>query len=124
MIINADEIPVFSLICCPMPFALACQMHDSCTAYLPSLTLSPWHLRFDRGGATPASDLYSLGGTLLYLVSGQPPFAFPQERMRIDYKDKITVGPQLGGALISKERLSSISSSGQAQVLRLLGSCC
>lgn len=36
--------------------------------------------------ATPASDLYSLGATLLYLVSGQPPGAFPQRRMRIDYK--------------------------------------
>lgn len=36
--------------------------------------------------ATPASDLYSLGATLLYLVSGQPPGAFPQTRMRIAYK--------------------------------------
>jgi len=36
--------------------------------------------------ATPASDLYALGGTLLYLVSGQPPGAFPQARMRINYK--------------------------------------
>jgi serine/threonine protein kinase len=36
--------------------------------------------------ATPASDLYSLGATLLYLVSGQPPGAFPQARMRIAYK--------------------------------------
>jgi serine/threonine protein kinase len=41
-----------------------------------------------RGAASPSSDLYSLGGTLLYLVSGQPPFAFPQERMRISYQDK------------------------------------
>ncbi|KAI8466261.1 MAG: kinase-like domain-containing protein [Monoraphidium minutum] len=52
-----------------------------------------------RGGATPASDLYALGGTLLYLVSGQPPFAFPQERMRIAYRDRVTVGPQLGELL-------------------------
>jgi hypothetical protein len=49
------------------------------------------------GSAVPASDLYALGGTLLYLVSGQPPFAFPQERMRIGYKDRITVGAQMGG---------------------------
>lgn len=53
-----------------------------------------------RGGATPASDLYALGGTLLYLASGQPPYAFPQERMRIAYKDRVTVGPQLGGGHI------------------------
>ena len=52
---------------------------------------------FARGAATPASDLYALGGTLLYLASGQPPFAFPQERMRIAWKDRVTVGPQLAG---------------------------
>lgn len=38
-----------------------------------------------RGAAQPASDLYALGATLLFLLSGQPPFAFPQERMRIDW---------------------------------------
>lgn len=51
------------------------------------------------GQATPASDLYALGGTLLYLVSGQPPGAFPQARMRINYKDKVTVGPRLSELL-------------------------
>jgi len=39
-----------------------------------------------RGAAQPASDLYALGGTLLYLLSGQAPFAFPQERMRIEWR--------------------------------------
>lgn len=38
------------------------------------------------GQASPASDLYSLGATLLFLVSGQPPGAFPQQRMRIAYR--------------------------------------
>lgn len=48
-----------------------------------------------RGAATPSSDLYSLGATLLYLVSGQPPGAFPQKRMRLVYEDKVSMGPQL-----------------------------
>eukprot|EP00879_Flechtneria_rotunda_P010283 GHRR01010750.1.p1 GENE.GHRR01010750.1~~GHRR01010750.1.p1 ORF type:complete len:629 (+),score=211.09 GHRR01010750.1:70-1956(+) len=51
------------------------------------------------GQASPSSDLYALGGTLLYLVSGQPPAAFPQQRMRIAYRDKVTVGSQLGELL-------------------------
>jgi serine/threonine protein kinase len=38
------------------------------------------------GQASPASDLYSLGATLLFLVSGQPPGAFLQQRMRIAYR--------------------------------------
>jgi serine/threonine protein kinase len=38
------------------------------------------------GQASPASDLYSLGATLLFLVSGQPPGAFPQQRMCIAYR--------------------------------------
>lgn len=48
-----------------------------------------------RGSAQPASDLYALGGTLLYCLSGQPPFAFPQERMRINWRGKVSVGPVL-----------------------------
>jgi serine/threonine protein kinase len=57
-----------------------------------------------RGAAAPASDLYALGGTLLYLVSGQPPAAFPQQGMSVVWQDKVTAGPvlqQVRGAAVA-----------------------
>eukprot|EP00873_Tetraselmis_striata_P000501 jgi/Tetstr1/420765/TSEL_011842.t1 len=48
-----------------------------------------------RGAAQPASDLYALGGTLLFLLSGQPPSAFPQARLRIDFSQRVSAGPRL-----------------------------
>lgn len=38
------------------------------------------------GMASPASDLYALGATLLFLVSGLGPGQFPQQRMRIAWR--------------------------------------
>ena len=37
-----------------------------------------------RGAAQPESDLYGLGGTLVYLLSGRPPSDFPLNRMKVD----------------------------------------
>lgn len=37
-----------------------------------------------RGSAQPGSDLYGLGGTLLYLLSGRPPSDFSLNRMKLD----------------------------------------
>ncbi|KAL0052888.1 hypothetical protein WJX82_009212 [Trebouxia sp. C0006] len=48
-----------------------------------------------RGAAQPASDLYALGGTLLYLLSGKPPSAFPQDRLHIDFSQEVSIGRQL-----------------------------
>uniref|UniRef100_A0A061QWW9 non-specific serine/threonine protein kinase n=1 Tax=Tetraselmis sp. GSL018 TaxID=582737 RepID=A0A061QWW9_9CHLO len=48
-----------------------------------------------RGAAQPSSDLYALGGTLLFLLSGQPPSSFPQARLRIDFEGRLSVGGRI-----------------------------
>jgi serine/threonine protein kinase len=45
------------------------------------------------GRATPASDLYSLGATLIYLVTGQHPANLPQDDLRIQFEEYTTVSP-------------------------------
>ncbi|KAK9822343.1 hypothetical protein WJX74_010055 [Apatococcus lobatus] len=53
-----------------------------------------------QGSASHASDLYSLGGTLLYLLTGRPPGDFPQERFRTDLSElKGTVGARMQAIL-------------------------
>lgn len=43
------------------------------------------------GRAVPASDLYSLGATLIYLVTGTHPADLPQENLRIQFEPKINL---------------------------------
>ncbi|OKH10998.1 serine/threonine protein kinase [Fischerella major NIES-592] len=48
------------------------------------------------GGRTvPASDLYALGTTLIYLVTGQHPDELPQREMRILFEDRVNLSPNL-----------------------------
>ncbi|DBA99977.1 TPA: Protein kinase, variant 2 [Trebouxia sp. C0004] len=51
-----------------------------------------------RGSARPASDLFALGGTLLYLLSGEPPSAFPQRRLKVDFS-RVEMSPCLNSLL-------------------------
>ncbi|MFP4412840.1 serine/threonine protein kinase [Coleofasciculus sp.] len=48
------------------------------------------------GGRTvPASDLYSLGATLIYLVTGRHPAELPQENLRIQFESSVNLSPDL-----------------------------
>ncbi|AFY85159.1 serine/threonine protein kinase [Oscillatoria acuminata] len=48
-----------------------------------------------RGQAEPATDLYGLGATLLFLLSHQSPADFPQNRLKIDFRPYVTIYPEL-----------------------------
>ncbi len=47
-----------------------------------------------RGKAYCASDLYSLGGTLLYLLTHRYPDELPQKRMKIDFRSCVKISPK------------------------------
>ncbi|MCY7272563.1 MAG: serine/threonine protein kinase [Phormidesmis sp. CAN_BIN44] len=45
------------------------------------------------GRTTPASDLYSLGATLIYLVTGQHPADLPQDDLRLQFEHLASISP-------------------------------
>ena len=47
-----------------------------------------------RGKAYYASDLYSLGATLLYLLTHRSPDELPQKRMKIDFRSCVEISPE------------------------------
>lgn len=44
-----------------------------------------------RGQVIPASDLYALGATLLYLLTHRSPDSLPQRRMKLEFRDFVEV---------------------------------
>lgn len=44
-----------------------------------------------RGQAVPSTDLYGLGTTLLFLLTGQSPSDLPQHQLKIDFRSQIRV---------------------------------
>lgn len=52
--------------------------------------MAPEHF---RGKAVPATDLYSLGGTLLFLLTHASPADLPQKRLKIDFRSAVQLEP-------------------------------
>jgi serine/threonine protein kinase len=46
------------------------------------------------GRAVPASDLYALGASLIHLLTGTAPADLPQDDLRIQFSDKVTLTPR------------------------------
>lgn len=46
------------------------------------------------GRTTPASDLYSLGATLIYLVTGLHPTELPQQELQIQFRQSANITPE------------------------------
>ena len=48
-----------------------------------------------RGQVVPSTDLYSLGTTILYLLSHSFPAEFPQKKLKIDFRSSVNVSSEL-----------------------------
>jgi serine/threonine protein kinase len=46
-----------------------------------------------RGAAVPASDLYGLGATILYLLTHRSPADLPQARLKLNFRDHVNIAP-------------------------------
>ncbi|MDZ8069715.1 MAG: serine/threonine-protein kinase [Nostoc sp. DedQUE08] len=73
-----------------------------------------------NGRAIPGSDLYSLGATLIYLVTGQHPADLPQTDLRLEFEQVANINPTFSSWLrkmtepIANQRLTSAEDALQA----------
>ena len=47
----------------------------------------------------PATDIYALGATLLFLLTHKSPDEFPQNRLKIEFRDWVNLSPELADVL-------------------------
>jgi len=52
-----------------------------------------------RGEAEPASDIYALGATALFLLTCRSPDELPQKRLKIDFRDRLHISPPFADCL-------------------------
>ncbi|MBD1939785.1 serine/threonine-protein kinase [Microcoleus sp. FACHB-68] len=50
-----------------------------------------------RGHAEPATDLYGLGATLLFLLTHQSPADLPQRRLKIEFRSQVNISDDFAG---------------------------
>lgn len=76
------------------------------------------------GRAKPASDLYSLGASLIYLVTGQHPADLFENNSRIEFKDIVNISPGLTNWLdrVTKPNISERFTSAK-EALQQLDNC-
>ena len=64
-------------------------------------TLGYMPLEQFTGKTSTASDLYSVGATLLFLLTGRPPSDLPQTGLRVEWESAVTAGPRMRSLLSS-----------------------
>jgi hypothetical protein len=72
------------------------------------------------GRTTAVSDLYSLGATLLFLLSGRTPSDLPQRGLRVDWESVVVTGPRMRallGAVLDPDPDARVPDAQQAAAL-------
>jgi serine/threonine protein kinase len=72
-----------------------------------------------RGSAVPASDLYGLGATVLYLLTHRSPAELPQERLKLKFRDHVNISESFASWLemmLEPNMIDRFSTAEQASI--------